>query len=101
MPRAVGVCAPELAVGCSIDGAMRRATAVLLAILAVAPIMSQSSDAAFERWAAAHAQRIGGVELTADTSDLRQMSTLVGNALVVALGEPAHGAHEPLAFRNR
>lgn len=25
----------------------------------------------------------------------------IGNARVVALGEPAHGVHEPLAFRNR
>lgn len=26
---------------------------------------------------------------------------LVGSARIVALGEPAHGAHEPLAFRNQ
>jgi erythromycin esterase len=58
-------------------------------------------SAQFERWAARHAQRIDSTEPTADTSDLHAMSELVGSTRVVALGEPAHGAHEPLAFRNR
>jgi erythromycin esterase len=32
---------------------------------------------------------------------LRRLKPIIGAARVVALGEPAHGAHEPLAFRNR
>src|SRR5690606_11694254 len=30
-----------------------------------------------------------------------RLGALVGEARVVAIGEPAHGAHEPLALRNR
>ena len=41
------------------------------------------------------------VELSAGTSDLRPLATLLGRASVVAYGENTHGAHEPLAFRNR
>jgi erythromycin esterase len=33
--------------------------------------------------------------------DLLPLRTLVGQARVVAYGEPTHGTHEPLAFRNR
>jgi erythromycin esterase len=36
-----------------------------------------------------------------DASDLRALLAMIGTARVVAIGEPTHGAHEPLAFRNR
>lgn len=58
----------------------------------------------FVRWATAHAMSIQTVEpgsSIADLSDLRPLKPVIGAARVVALGEPAHGAHEPLAFRNR
>lgn len=34
------------------------------------------------------------------TSDWKGVDAIVGKARLVALGEPAHGAHEPLALRN-
>jgi prolyl oligopeptidase len=52
-----------------------------------------SPDAGFVKWAQARAVPLSEIETTA--------SRLVEGARVVALGEPAHGAHEPLAFRNR
>ena len=36
-----------------------------------------------------------------DDSDLIPLHTIAGSARVVAIGEPTHGGHEPLAFRNR
>src|SRR6202012_1375614 len=41
------------------------------------------------------------VESERNDSDLLQLELAIGTARVVALGEPMHGAHEPLAFRNR
>jgi erythromycin esterase len=58
-------------------------------------------DGAVVRWAAAHALPIRSVEPGGDAADLRQLAPVLGAARVVALGEPTHGAHEPLAFRNR
>ncbi len=62
------------------------------------------SSEAFVAWARSHA-----IPLRADDSagslrqsdDMAQLRNIVGTARIVALGEPAHGAHEPLAFRNR
>ena len=44
---------------------------------------------------------VRSVELSAGTADLRPLGTLFDRASVVAYGENTHGAHEPLAFRNR
>ena len=41
------------------------------------------------------------VESEADDSDLSFVCPWTEHASVVSLGEPGHGAHEPLAFRNR
>lgn len=60
----------------------------------------QSSDA-FVRWAKSHAVPLRTVEAGGDVADLRPLKAMVGTARVVALGEAAHGAHEPLALRNR
>jgi erythromycin esterase len=35
-----------------------------------------------------------------NAANVPQFKALIGNARIVALGEPAHGTHEPLAFRN-
>lgn len=41
-----------------------------------------------------------GTEPGSDWTDLAPLRAAVGNARVLALGEPAHGVHEPLALRN-
>ncbi|HKG96003.1 MAG TPA: erythromycin esterase family protein, partial [Gemmatimonadaceae bacterium] len=62
----------------------------------------ESDDARFARWAAPRALPIRSVEPGGDAAaDLRPLASVIGAARVVALGEPTHGAHEPLAFRNR
>lgn len=65
-------------------------------IVAVAPAAAaQEADRAVTRWIATHLVPL------ADEGDLRGMRAMVGRARLVMLGEPAHGAHEPLAFRNQ
>jgi erythromycin esterase len=71
-----------------------------LGILPVAAA-AQQVVTTFEHWAATKALPIRTVEPGGDVADLRRLRTVIGSARVVALGEPAHGAHEPLAFRNR
>ncbi len=43
----------------------------------------------------------GGVQSEGRTDDLAPLLSLVGGVRVFAVGEPGHGAHEPLALRNR
>jgi erythromycin esterase len=62
--------------------------------------LAQQPDV-FVKWAAAQAIPLRTVEADGDASDLPPLKAIVGPARVVALGEPTHGAHEPLAFRNR
>jgi erythromycin esterase len=71
------------------------------AILLASSVIAQSDEDPFRKWAAVHALPVATLESGGDFSDLRPLRSLVGNARVVALGEPTHGAHEPLAFRNR
>ena len=72
-------------------------TTVLLACSAIA----HCEEDAFAKWAAAHALPLTTVESVDDDSDLLPLKPAIGAAHLVALGEPRHGAHEPLAFRNR
>ena len=58
-------------------------------------------EQAVETWARSHAIRLRTVEPGSSADDLRAVKEIVGSARVVSLGEPAHGAHEALAFRNR
>ncbi len=76
------------------------AVATFVAIIA-AGVNAQQTAELFEHWAATHALPLRTVEPGGDTADLRQVALVIGEARVVALGEPAHGAHEPLSFRNR
>jgi erythromycin esterase len=54
----------------------------------------------FDRRPDARLVRIRGMEPGADRADLAPLRAIIGDARVVALGEPALGVHEPLAFRN-
>jgi erythromycin esterase len=70
---------------------------ILLAYSAIA----HCGEDAFARWAATHAIPVTTVDSTGNDSDLLPLESVIGAAQVVAWGEPAHGVHEPLAFRNR
>jgi len=76
------------------------ASLLLLGACAGGGAASPSSDA-FVRWAKSRAVPLRTVEIGGDDADLRPLQGMVGTARVVALGEAAHGAHEPLALRNR
>jgi erythromycin esterase-like protein len=56
---------------------------------------------AFHSWAHDHVHPINSVDKdTHDDADLQAVGSIIGNARLVAFGEPVHGAHEPLAMRN-
>ena len=79
---------------------MRKAAALSILLLAHSVIAHCEEDA-FAKWAASHALPLTTVESTSNDSDLLPLKSTIGTAHVVALGEPMHGAHQPLAFRNR
>jgi prolyl oligopeptidase len=62
-------------------------------------LVQSKADTAFVNWAKSRAVPLK--DFTASETGMQAVRDLVGSARVVALGEPAHGAHEPLAFRNR
>jgi erythromycin esterase len=62
---------------------------------------SDPHSAAFVAWADSAAIRLRTVEAGGADDDLAPLCDSVGRAPIVALGEPGHGAHEPLALRNR
>ena len=70
---------------------------ILLAYSAIA----HCAEDAFAKWAGTHALPVTTVESASNDSDLLPLESAIGAAHVVAFGEPMHGAHEPLAFRNR
>jgi erythromycin esterase len=59
------------------------------------------NDKPFVNWAKEHAAVLQQSDSAIGYTDLVPLNKMIGNAKVVALGEPAHGFHEPLAFRNR
>jgi erythromycin esterase len=69
------------------------------------PFAVNAQDApteAFKQWATQHVHSIASVDTdTADNADLRPLREIVGDAHLLAFGEPFHGGHEPLAIRNR
>src|SRR5882762_7844386 len=76
------------------------AAACLISVLPEAARAQQASDA-FVKWASARAISLRTLEPDEDVKDLLPLKSLVGTSHVVTLGEPNHGTHEPLAFRNR
>jgi len=77
------------------------ARAALGAILLVYSTVGHCGEDGFAKWAATHAVPLTTVESASNDSDLLPLESAIGTARVVALGEPMHGAREPLAFRNR
>ncbi len=74
----------------------------LCALAAPAPVAGQNSPAdAFVAWGRAHLHQLRTVEPAGATSDLDPLRKMIGTSRAVLVGEPAHGWHEPLAFRNR
>ncbi len=78
---------------------------LICALLLAEPswLLAQGTSARgdFIAWAKNNARPIRTVEGDLKDDDLRPLTRIIGPARVVALGEPAHGMHEPLAFRNR
>lgn len=89
--------------------ALTRAWTVGAAALSVAALAGVSSaDAraggdvpAFLAWARSAAIPLHGAGPSMTKGDLARLAAAIGPARVVALGEPGHGAQQPLAFRNR
>ena len=76
--------------------------AAIVSLVGVLPRLAraqQPSDT-FAKWAAARAIPVRTVDADGVAADVVPLKSVVGAARVVALGEPTHGAHEPLAFRN-
>jgi erythromycin esterase len=82
---------------------MRSNYLVLLAIaFSVAAAGQNAPTQAFQQWARQHVHAISSVEDdTYGNADLRALNNIIGDAHVVAFGEPFHHGHEPLAMRNR
>jgi erythromycin esterase len=73
-------------------------------LLLAFPIAVRGQNAptqAFGQWARDHVHPIASVEESPGDADLQPLPNIIGGAQVVAFGEPIHGAHEPLAMRNR
>lgn len=70
-------------------------------ILAQSPTDNAPDNTAFIHWAKSNILPLQASDMATDDKDLYPVKKMIGEARVVALGEPAHGYREPLAFRNR
>jgi erythromycin esterase len=82
---------------------MRSSYLVLLSLAFPIALLGQNAPTqAFREWARDHAHPIASVDGdTHDDADLQALRNIIGDAHMVAFGEPVHGGHEPLAMRNR
>jgi erythromycin esterase len=82
---------------------MRSNYLVLLSLAFPIALLGQNAPTqAFREWARDHAHPITSVDEGGhNDADLQCLSNIIGDAHVVAFGEPVHGGHEPLAMRNR
>ena len=82
---------------------MRSNYLVLLSLAFLIAVHGQNAPTqTFHEWARDHVRPIPSVDKdTHDDADMQPLRNIIGDAHVVAFGEPVHGAHEPLAMRNR
>jgi erythromycin esterase len=62
---------------------------------------SEQNTAEVVSWARSHVFPLSSVDPGTANEDLKPFERIIGQARVVGLGEPDHGIHEFLAFRNR
>ncbi|WP_447752625.1 erythromycin esterase family protein [Sphingopyxis fribergensis] len=75
--------------------------AALMLLLWTTPSAAAApADDAFVAWARTHAITLPACSSILSGGNYASIAETIGGARVLALGEPAHGAHEPLAFRN-
>lgn len=89
-----------LAAACASFAIALSGTAVTVALGAKSPYRN-ASGAEFQAWARSAEIPLSTVEWLPHDTDLARIGEVVGTARVVALGEPGHGSHQPLEFRNR
>lgn len=75
--------------------------ASVLLLIATSSAPASSTEGPLVEWVRENAVPLTTVEPGAGFEDLQGLRPLLESTRVVALGEPLHGAHEPLALRNR
>jgi erythromycin esterase len=88
-------------IGIKLPRFRRQYLALLIATACSAQVTAQQGTQSFAKWASNRAVPLDTVEPSQSVSDLRPLGALIGSARLVAIGEPGHGNHEPLSFRNR
>jgi erythromycin esterase len=72
-----------------------------IGLMMVAPAQARDVSAdGFVAWARINATDLPDCATQRASPALNRLLAIIGTARVVALGEPVHGAHEPLALRN-
>ena len=74
---------------------------LLLLAFSVAAHAQNPPTQPLRQWAHDHVHPIASVHESSGDADMQPLRNIIGDAHVVAFGEPIHGAHEPLAMRNR
>lgn len=74
--------------------------ALLASVLGFSAFRDGPASENFIAWARANAVPLTVPDADSCSPRIDRLRTIIGDARVVALGEPAHGAHEPLALRN-